>query len=95
MDHGRVDSLHWYIVLEEHPAAMTVYISYVDHERNLLIATTLMTTDSLEPRVRICELEEVLKTIRIVDNETAANMLLQQAALVPVPTPVEGWYISS
>ncbi|MDZ7847383.1 MAG: hypothetical protein U5L96_11760 [Owenweeksia sp.] len=58
---GKTDSLNWYIVKEDPPSTKTVFVSYVDYERNIHVTTTMMTTDSLEPKIRICELEDVLK----------------------------------
>lgn len=65
IERGTSDSLKWHLVYEGLEAPPVLYAYYVNREDSLLLSTTFQTTDVLEPKVRFCELERVLETIKL------------------------------
>jgi len=70
LNHGQIEhdgnTLYWIDVEEFHPYLRSRYIVQVKTEIEKMLSVTLMTSDSLDPAVRICEMERIIDTIDII-----------------------------
>lgn len=70
INHGQIEhdgnTLYWIDVEEFNPYSRSRYIVQVKAEIEKMLSVTLMTSDSLDPATRICEMERIIDTIEII-----------------------------
>lgn len=60
------DTLYWVDVEEYDSYFRSRYIIQVDREKNKMLGIMLVTSDTVQPDTRICEMESILETIKII-----------------------------